>query len=487
MASLTFSPTNAACTFGGTWLFLATGFGRPCWQVTGDGSDIEFTATGTDLTLTIRCGVDNAWEIVIDGGAPSTVTITGGSFVTITAFTGLSDTAHTVILRMKQGVTGGKQIDSVNFGVLTGATPAVSLMTGFGTTYLVASNTAFAGDGAFANVSNGNYTTPGNLQVTGRSVPDGGIRFKGTLTGLKVWTNKSSGIGAYPIREAADQANGTLTTTGGAPVLWQWLDIASGLDGTAEHEYFLSVAATALFMPIQVMAVGGTINAAAVTNYTPYAFYGDSITLGAVGTSGDSSLSFVHLVGMAARHGVVNLGFNNSRVVYLGSNADAGEHRTAEVTGLATAPPVVVILYGANDAGGVGAAYNAATYLASYTAMLNSIIAGLPTAKIYCFGMLPTSASGTYATNRASVCTQTAAAVAAVANSNVTFWSTDGVIDPDNGVDTIADKLHPSPTGYVKITNYVIRVLNGSGIFPYYTSAGMTGRMLSMAGGMQAL
>jgi lysophospholipase L1-like esterase len=122
-----------------------------------------------------------------------------------------------------------------------------------------------------------------------------------------------------------------------------------------------------------------------------------------------------------------------------------GRDNTALVTGLVQAPVKVFEMFGVND---MQLAVNVATFQADVQTMLVNLRAGLPSAKIYCRGILNVASSISNSAQRGAYNAAKAAAVAAIGDSNIVFISTDGWINP--ATDTY-DGLHPNAAGYAKI------------------------------------
>jgi len=65
------------------------------------GTEIRFTATGTDLNALVYAQNNSApFTVTVDGGATTTPTAPAqNSFVTLPIFSGLQDTTHTVVIK----------------------------------------------------------------------------------------------------------------------------------------------------------------------------------------------------------------------------------------------------------------------------------------------------------------------------------------------------------------------------------------------------
>jgi lysophospholipase L1-like esterase len=412
-----------------------------------------FTATGTDLTLAYDGLVPDAnFDLEVDG-VTTTPTLSDGSNKTLTLFSGLSDTAHTVKITRKTWF--GAYFHVTNLLSLTGTAPALSYYTAHGPTYRVADvATYMAVDGTMATSQ---YTADsgGSNQVRA-TLPYGQIRFRASCTGIKIWAYSSTGIKFTYLKDGVDQLAGTPVVCGNDNV-YKLITLASGLDSSTEHEYTVVAVGTAATLVYQVMTVGGTANQTTLAALPMWAYYGDSITIGYVdGGNTSPGLAWPFLIDQNQGVAGINLGIPSTSVWYNVSDPqgttlrdNAGEHRTAQVTGLATAPARVVIAYGINDCQQSHGTESAATFQASYTNMLTLIRAGLPSARIDCLGTLNTTSSPA-SSNRAVFNAAISAAVSGMSDANIHFFNMDGVIDPVGAVDTV-DGLHLTAIGNGKV------------------------------------
>lgn len=123
------------------------------------------------------------------------------------------------------------------------------------------------------------------------------------------------------------------------------------------------------------------------------------------------------------------------------------------------APDVIWLAIGTNDYGGPGfGEQSAADFGADYAALLDDLHTALPAAAIYAMSMLPRTAetANNYSNTLAQYRTQISTACATRA------WATfvDGTAVPgwSNGTD-LADTVHPSTAGHLKVANYVMTLL----------------------------
>jgi lysophospholipase L1-like esterase len=470
-----FLTTNANVVWGGAYTDFSNAAGRAAREFTSHGAQFDLVATGTALTVSCY-GNGDTLDITIDGGAPTALTPAAG-WHSETLFTGLSDTAHTV--RVKTRGTAGTYWDETGFLTLTGAAPALSLPSGFGSNAVLKSGatTYIVTDGSGEIItSEGNDLCLRGAGNVGGGGGHGQLRFKATTSGLNFWCYRGGDI--FRVIVDDDATMGTSFTTS-SDNTWGWQSV-TGLDGGAEHQYQIALCHQGGAGNTYLASVNlkdGSFNTTTLVARTLWGFYGDSITQDL--TTTDYGQDFPEQFCVTRKVGWYVAGLNGSAVQNSISGASAGETRTADLTGLSTKPTRVIVLYGHNDANSAG--YVASSFKTSYKAMLNALVAGLPAGtKIYCLGILNTTASNA-AANRTSANTQISAGVTEIGNPNVTYVSTDGWITP--ATDT-TDGTHPNATGYTNIVTNLLVAIPAEGVagaWPWFVDTGLSGTACALA------
>lgn len=447
MATTNYAWTNSAVRLTGELTNNGTFLSRASQYLKGRNNEFAVNFTGTDFSFDyISSTLTNGLQLSLDGGAWTTPTLTTGtgSWKTLAAVSGASDTTHTLIIRDNgSGGSATTIFDFTNGFAVTGASPSVAAPTGYGTVVQLSSA---VGTG-YVKITSGTSSSAsqGNTSYSDSSFACVGFRFIATCDTIKIfaWCN---GKKVRLTIDGVDQASPvTLPSTSN----WEWVTIATGLDSGSAHTYRITAGSVSTIF-FAVMGVGGTgISTSTLAALNLWAFYGDSITAGEIGTSNDATLSHCHLIAIANNAGCLASGRSSTTLENYGSGAanvttQSGEARTSEIT--SKSPHTVVMLYGVNDAAGVGTGgWNPTAFQASAVNTLNSILAASPT-KVYVLGILE-STNTTAQTNRAACNAALQAAVATVGGV-CRYINTDGWINPN--LDCL-DGLHPNATGYAKI------------------------------------
>lgn len=423
-----------------------SGGSRPARVGKGQGFQIDFVATGTDLSLSCYpYATAPVYTVSVDGGPATNITLpANGAWGTATLFSALADAAHTVSIKHASGSPDNLWLDFNGALSLSGAAPAVSGPAGFGAIHKIGVNPYIALEGGWNfNLSGSYYNWPHLLQNTTDQVSDAKIRFRATCTGIKLWM---LGQTCYLRLWVDGVPQGTAPVVAANNGVYGWVTIASGLDGANEHEYAVSVDGGTI-NALLVMAVGGTIN-------TSYSFpgprgaivaIGDSITQGTLGTSNASCASWLSRLAASKNRQAVNLGVNGQWLISTPAGvgiedrlwADLGELRSKGAS-----LDYVLFLPGHNDA-----TNNVSTsdFQSAVSASLSRINEILPAAKILCLGILPTSQTPA-ATNRAALNAAMSAAVSGSGIANASYVSTDNwltVTSSGAAFDTL-DGVHPT-------------------------------------------
>lgn len=418
----------------------------------GQNTQVRGAFTGTQLEAYFFLSAADSFEISIDGGAYAALTLTAGAWGYQVVATGLTDALHTFILRTPAGQD--PYIDTDTSFRVTGAAPAMSTPVSFGIQKVLADGAVspyVAAEAGLVSTSEAGYP---NMLVTAWT--DSSITFRAKCATLSLWMFCYSPATKITLsQDGVDIA----TITPGITFKFELVTVSTTLDSTTEHTYSISVDYPG-WSVYALMTTGGT----GLNQTTPisarnmFAFYGDSITMGDPGTGNDSSLAYAHRIGALQSVAVANRGIQGTTVKNFGGNS--GEVRYADITGLPLGTLIrTAILYGVNDMQQIGGAETTGQFTASYTNMLNGIIAGTSGAvPIDCLSILPiiSVTPNTLAAWNACI----VAAIAACSRPSrctyrdvtasicVNVGASSNYTDPNND---LADGVHPTSSGYAKI------------------------------------
>ena len=400
------------------------------------GVELSTVITGTGATINLNGG---PFQVTIDGGTPGNITAT--SWQTVSLFSGLPDTAHTVLIKnvgtgdyIEVGGTGD------TFGGLfqvTGAAPTISYPTNIGPIFRVYNNAAFLTEGGLFLSTYGGLSD-GILNNSGNGYTDTALEFVATTTSIQLWVMN------YTLRMEVYQDGVSLGTIYNARTTYGWQPIVSGLSGT--HKYRIVEAQTNPygFSPYQVqLSIGGVINTTPVLPRSPVlCFEGDSITSGDSidGASPfplNSRQGFPYKLGQMMKTQIWNRGIPGNTSTNLLSRI------AGDIVGLPSGSTVVIAI-GTND---MSQAVAPSLSASNYTSILNAVISGNPTTKIIVLNVLPRPDS----TNKLNAYnTLVSAAIAACSSPvRVTQIDTSTWINPQT--DIASSGVHPSNVGYTKI------------------------------------
>lgn len=475
MATTNFAWTNSAVRTTGVLTDNGTFLSRSSKYFAGQNNEFAVNFTGTDLSLDyVSVSLSTGLQLSLDGAAFTTPTLTTGtgSWKTLAAVAGASDTEHTLIIR-DNGSGGSAQtiFDFTNGFAVTGAAPAVAAPTGYGTVRQL--TTAVAAGYVKITSGTASSSSQGNTSYADSTFPGVGFRFVATCDVIKIFAY----CNGKKIRLTIDGVDESSPVTLPSTSKWQWVTVKSGIGAASAQTYRITAGSESVIF-FAVMATGGTeISTSTLAALPVWAFYGDSITNGQIGTSNDETLAHPHLIAINQGVGYIASGRSSTTLKNYGSGGanvttQSGETRVAEVT--AIDPDVYVVLYGVNDAANVGGSIDAAAFQTSAETMLTSLAATGPT-KIYVLGILNTT-NATATTNRTAYNTALSDAATAV-GSPCQYISTDGWITPA-GADC-SDGLHPTATGYDKIKTAFLASL---GTLPYADFSSLSGNFTAMTG-----
>lgn len=467
MATTNFSYSNTQVAHGADFADFANNGGHNFRQFVSNSALIRLKITGTSATAQLYGNNTTAAQISVDGGAWVTPTFPGAAaWYFIPIFSGLSDTAHDV--RIRSNSFSGLYIDKDNAWQVTGSTPAVALPTGYTTSnqYQLAYTYASSSGDVAGRTGILDYTqrdggrdymaVAGYTNIASFAWLDQSVRFKATCTQIDAVPFQNSGSGAIKVYADGVYKNVFNFTPGEGD---NFVTLATGLDGSAQHEYTLTFTNNQgsplnVEFIISVITIGGTVNVTVPPQPKPHdIFFGDSITQGLIGTSGDSSLSWASLLSVLRGTVPHNRGISGSTVT-ANPGYNPGVNRVSDISAALPTGTNVFILYGTNDMNQVGGGtITPANLQSAYATMLTNILSGLPfVGSIYCLGIL-----NRYDFTQSQIDPWNTAiknAITSVGSSKISYTSMNGVINTTAGVDT-SDGLHPNQQGYLKIVYYL--------------------------------
>lgn len=440
-------------------------------QVVNTDTYVILEFTGTDLTISSFQNAAINWSL--DGGA----TFTSVSPASTGKFSrwapaglqGLSDAAHTVILR------GGQWwLDLSHSFTVYGSSPAVAIPAAYnGTWHGCGANPSYmtvdrAGTRFTGGTSTGQvYWTP----VSTRTGWGHALRFRAKVKEIKVFAYMNNN------KYALSVDGGTIGT---AVVMGSnsWFGFAafSGLDDTAYHEYRVWGVLGAFPNFAGVLALsdtGGGIDTTPLTDLPLLAVEGDSIS--STMQSGTSNFSLIWSVQLAnqLRVGLASTATASTGWIYT-TGSSTGQTRASEIVGFA--PDVVLTFLGVNDLIHTDTTgTTAADYQAAITNAMSTYTTGLPSAKIIVVGPYDV-ASTVYDANYASFLAAQQAAVAANGSANITSADAHDWINgttynsSTNPTGDLYDGLHIMPDREYKVANGMAPLVTAalSGTAPYF-------------------
>jgi len=479
MATTNFNADNAAIAWMGAFADSTSG-GRTLRTFSGVYSEFRVTVTGTAATLSYYSSDTGPITLIVDGTttAPS---LTSGSWSSLTLFTGLSDAAHTVVVRSSGAGTFQVERDT-NSGMLqvTGAAPALAVTSGYTFSGRAAVNADQTGgspvlrlNGMVELLAGDGYTSLRNTRQT-RLYAGGGLRFAAACSKIEAWLRTSVPTAWRLFVDGTGQPE-VVFYPGGPD--YQKVTVATGLDATAAHQYELHLDYPDYEARVtEVILTGGTGFSSRPAARTLLGAMGDSITCNQNTTA---TLCYMAVLGRALGMDLVNAGIPASRVT-TGAGNSPMVARTADLTQYGADMDTIVVCGGVND---ILLGVSAATYQADYGTMIASLASGCPNATIWCLGILPNAHASI---NQSTVTTFRAAsqaAVAALGNAKVRYVDTSGwasTLAPggDYTINFAADKLHPNAAGHAILAQLVGAAISGAAPAAAGVSAGRIGLRL---------
>jgi lysophospholipase L1-like esterase len=430
--------------------------GHTARKFSGYNTQMHFIAYGSDLSLLCCCFEPTLVQVSVDNGAWSAIPCIGAWGET-SIFSGLTDQAHTVLLRHVSGACNF-YLDLPSGVILNGANPKLEAPAGYGAQIRLSETDAPVRlEGGWESLSAAGYSDP-PLKICGWS--DGCVRFIAKCSSVAVWCYQN-GIAFKTQMDGADMEGLRVT-----PEIseYGWFVLLEGLNPLEEKEYSFSVASLpgGYAYLYALMAIGGDGVSAAPPPMRPViVFLGDSITQALIGVQPNSSDGFAHRLGIARGVAVCNRGLNGSTVRQFPSGppqitAMAGESETrlTELVAIHPVPFQIVILYGTNDLGQVGGAESLEEFAASYRNMLGRLRELFPRTLILCLGVLPRA--DRLMAVRAPWSDVIRQCARELTHYNVRFMDVEGWIDDGAGTLDLYDGVHPTAEGYRKIAERLL-------------------------------
>ena len=424
--------------------------------------EMEFSFTGTDCSIVIQCPASTV-NVTIDGGTATTLAVQS-SLTTVSIASGLSDTAHTVVLYITtSGAQPAVYLQYTGGISVTGAAPAIASPSGYGTWYPMASHFVQL-DGLTAQADPTSQAQP-KLTYTGTGITFAAFTIQTTATSLYVW-GKSGGVLKVYNNTTGAFVGSTITTVAPTGSLYGWTQIATGMAGTSKS---LTVYETTKTYLHGIRTVGGVLT---VPPLRPtISFIGDSITNGQGAT--DLSLGFAATLCRTRGASMRNSGYPGAPVLPITSGLNQIEDMgtfAGDQQPITPTISAVVIMGGINDQTVTGE--TEAQFTASYNGLIEKIVQSV-NCPVYFVGYTPN-----YATNssrRAAWNTDISNLVTTWAGRgyNVTYISTDSLPWSNGSANAtyMTDSKHPTDAGHAAIasllnTTMAATTVSAGGGFP---------------------
>lgn len=380
-------------------------------------STIHLSMTGTDAVMFCSGGAATPFHVSVDGGAETNPTISGGQ---ITLFSGLSDAAHTVMIRCGDAYSGGNaRLTRPNCFDVTGSAPAISAFPNHGPKEFTTSTTL--GQRTTGEVTASGYTSPNGAQNRQAE----GIVRRGKAERIYVWVSVNFSA-TDELTLLIDGVHDTTTTVSPTNADCRWVLLKTGLDVSTEHEYTI-ISADGSSTPADMDAImfGGTgaqLSSTAVTPKKRIAFWGDSITEGFDGITG----KIFRTRGWAGQTCEILNCLPHNRGVSGNTIAQVDARIASELASLASIPgePDLVVLNPGRNSWSTVSGTNA-TNKTNYRAMVDKAVAGTTDCPIVCLATWGTTGGGADLVGRLQMNQLISEVVTEVANARVFFQETD--------------------------------------------------------------
>ena len=425
-------------------------------KFSGFNTQIHFIAYGTDLRL-LCYGIDPTLvQVQVDNGTWNAIPCLG-AWGAATIFSGLTDQAHTVLLRHVSGDCNF-YMDLPAGLILSGMDPKLQSPAGYGVQIPLAGVAkSICHEGGWESTDAAGYSNP-PLRIC--QWADGCIRFNAKCSGVSIWCFQN-GIAFKTQMDGID--SGVLRVTPESS-LYGWFAIMEGLNPLEMHEYSFSVASLpgGCAYIYALMAIGGEGVSADPPPLRPVTvFLGDSITQATIGAAPNSADGYAHRLGLFRNTAVCNRGLNGSTVrqfpigpTQVTTMAGESEIRMANLAEIDPAPSQIVILYGTNDMGQVGGTETLEEFTLSYRNMLGRLRELFPRTLMLCLGILPRNEHPLEVRALWSGVIQQCAKE--MAHYNFRFIDVEGWIDDGPGTVDLYDGVHPTAEGYRKIAERLL-------------------------------
>jgi lysophospholipase L1-like esterase len=350
------------------------------------GAEATFVLNGTDATAILL--TNGSIAVSVDGGAFVTVGawVNNGTLNVYPLFVSLAAEDHAVVIK-DIGTTYLSVPNAVQIFGGSGAisAPGTNDGQGYGPYTILLSGANYVDTGSWlpTNILGANPSALGNQGIAPDDVAwsDATLRFSGCGTKLRVWIYNSQsfhweidGVGQTPVTLTSDSPSGA----------WGWA-LFSSLDGQF-HTYKIEPDGGSNYIDA-VMFVGSSASFGSPVPPLPgLAGYGHSQMIPA---SLDSRQGILSLVARNLNETPYNRAIGGTLIA---GNADgeAGEARTADVTGIVPEVKQNIILYGTNDLTAPGDGSTPSSSFGTATQiMLTDLLVGTTATVHYVLGIFP--------------------------------------------------------------------------------------------------
>lgn len=489
MSALIFPLSNSAFTIGGYFPSVGAdvfGNGDLVSQASGQNSQVDFQFHGTALAFPhVYVSATSGNVICTIDGSATTPTFTGtGPQSNQPLVSGLADAVH----RATISFPGSQQVivDATQFISVTGSSPSVSGVSGYGPVAAIPSAGSIAVEGAACVIAFGGYDAVIRSSVTpsGPTYDDVTLRFKGRIGSLYVWMygdNENLNLDVYDVTGATLQASIPIASYNGNSGWGGWGAGFTGLDTAADHIYELSGAGGEGWLVYQLMTSGGTgIDFTWTPPVRDYVAGGiDSITRAELGTATQSSLGYLRLYARTHGMAVLNLGvggaaydntLSGQSTIGWSSSTTSGSGRYNDLITFSSSHAIQKAFWlgGVNDMIGAISDSTLGAAVQNFISAVNAT-GSLSSTKHFVLGILPTDYSSlTYsaiAGKNSVISSKVMSAGAQWSYVDTAPWNFAGSAFQSGGafssspnytqVGGGSDDLHPGPVGYQAMAGFL--------------------------------